>query len=85
MKRALVVFLAAAALAVASGAQAESRLYPYLGAVYHTESGLAGRTWAELGTSYSLGRLAPSVTGSFALQGKPAVGLDFRVRVKLGH
>ncbi len=60
-----------------------SRFYPYCGAVYHAESGLAGRTWAEIGTSYSLGRIAPSVTGSFALSDKPAVGIDFRVRIKL--
>ncbi len=66
-------------------AHSETRFYPYLGAVYHAESGLAGRTWAEIGTSYSLGRIAPSVTGSFALSDKPAVGIDFRVRIKLGH
>jgi len=59
------------------------RLYPYLGATWHTESGLTGRTWAEVGTSYSLGRIAPSVTGQFALSGKPAVGFDVRIRIKL--
>lgn len=79
----LVVFVWAAAWVIP--ARAESRLYPYAGLVYHAESGLTPRPWLEAGTSVSLGRFAPSITGQFALAGQSAVAVDFRVRVKLGH
>ena len=81
----LIIAVVAILILPPEKAHADSRLYPYLGAVWHAESGLTGRTWAEIGTSYSLGRLAPSVTGQFALSGQPAVGLDVRLRIKLGH
>lgn len=59
-----------------------SRFYPYTGLVLHVEDGLKPRPWAELGTSYSLGRLAPSVTGQLALNGQFTVGADIRLRYK---
>lgn len=74
-----------AVIVLAGEAGAQSRLYPYTGLNWHAESGLAPRAWLEAGTSYSLGRIAPSITGSFALSGGSAVAVDFRVRVKLGH
>lgn len=60
-----------------------SRLYPYMGTVYRMEDGLSPRMWAEVGSAYSLGPLAPSVTLQAPLSGKFAPAVEVRVRVKL--
>ena len=81
----LLVALAAAVAVSVRTAHAESRFYPYMGLNLHAESGLAPRPWLEAGTAFSAGRIAPSVTGSLALDGQAAVAIDFRVRFKFGH
>lgn len=75
-------------LALGRPAHAESRIYPFAGPMYRFESGQSARLWGEVGAAYSLGRIAPSVTGQLAVPEagrKGAVGVEFRLRVKLGH
>lgn len=64
-------------------AHAESRVYPFVGAMYRVETGLAPRPWLEGGAAVSYGPIAPSLTLQIPVTGQFSPGVEFRVRVKL--
>lgn len=64
-------------------ARADTRLYPYAGLKYRMQDSERPRLRAELGTAFSAGRFAPSVTGSLGLSGSLSPGLEVGLRVRL--
>lgn len=63
-------------------AHSADRIYPYTGLKYRVQESEAPVLRAELGAAYSLGPIAPSLTGSVALNGKLSPGLEIGLRVR---
>jgi len=79
----ITLFAVGVVLLMPLKAHADSRLYPAVGLRYRMEQSESPRLRAELGTAYSVGRLAPSVYGTCALNGKLSPGVELCVRYRL--